>query len=135
MSFKAKLYYNKAFKNMQKEDYKNAIEYFKKSFDDYSQDLSFLYNFALCHYQNKDYADCINLVDKIIGIDDSYEDAVNLKASCLVYMGKYCEAESCLNDFLEKYDGSQSLLNHKNEIEMMCEMSKKGRIQVSINRE
>ena len=118
---------------MQDGDYDDVIICFKKSFDDYSDDLSFLYNFALCHYQNKDYVDCINLTDKIIRIDDSYEDAVNLKASCLVYMGKYCAAESCLNDFLEKYEGSSSLLNHKNQIEIMCRMSNKGKMQVNIN--
>ncbi|MBQ2653698.1 MAG: hypothetical protein IJF83_09080 [Methanobrevibacter sp.] len=132
MSFKSKLKYRKAYKKIQDEDYNNAIKYFKKSFDDYSDDLSFLYNFAYCYYQIKDYGNYIEIINKLIYLDDSYEDAFNLKAGCFVYLGKFCEALNCLKDFLEKYDGSPSLLNHKNEIEMMCEMSKKGGIQINI---
>jgi len=75
----------------------------------------------------------MELTDKIICLDDSYEDAYNLKASCFVYLEKYCDAWECLNSFLEKYDGSSSLLNHKNEIEIMCNISKKGKIQININ--
>ena len=133
MSLKNKYNYYKAFKNMQNKNYEKAIFYFKKLLDDFSNDLSFLYNFAYCYYQNTDYMDCMELTYKIICLDDSYEDAYNLKASCFVYLEKYCDALECLNSFLEKYDGSSSLLNHKNEIEIMCNISKKGKIQININ--
>lgn len=132
MSFKSKLNYRKAYKNMQDENYDNAVRYFKKSFDDYSDDLSFLYNFAYCYYQIKDYENCIEIINKLIYLDDSYEDAFNLKAGCLVYLGKFCEALNCLNDFLKEHEGSEYSLNHKNEIEALCNLSRKGKIRINI---
>ena len=70
MSLKNKYNYYKAFKNMQNKNYEKAIFYFKKLLDDFSNDLSFLYNFAYCYYQNTDYMDCMELTDKIICLDE-----------------------------------------------------------------
>lgn len=65
-------------------------------------------------------------------MDDSYEDAFNLKAGCLVYLGKFCEALNCLNVFLKDHHGSVSSINHKNELEELCNVSKNGKIRINI---
>ena len=88
MSLKNKYNYYKAFKNMQNKNYEKAIFYFKKLLDDFSNDLSFLYNFAYCYYQNTDYMDCMELTDKIICLDDSYEYKSLIEFSELLFVDR-----------------------------------------------
>ena len=117
---------------MQNGKYEEAITYFKKSFDKFSGDVNFLYNLANCYYQIGEYKLSIDMLDELINIDESYEDAYNLKAACFVHLSCFDEALNCLDGYLEKYSPSQELLNHKKEIEILNNISKKGKIQVNL---
>lgn len=132
MSFKNKIYYKIAYKNIQNEKFDKAIKYFKKSFNYYFDNLSFLYNFAYAYYQNENYEECIEILNCLLELSNSCEDAYNLKSSCLVYLGLYDQALLCINKYLENHNGSSSMLDHKKQIEMLNNIDSKGKITLNI---
>lgn len=130
--FKSKLFYKRAMKNMNDSKYSDAINNFNKSLKDYSRDVDFLYNFAYCYYQIGEYQECIVISNKIIDLNSSYEDAYNLKAGSLVHLNQFEEAFFTLENFAKEYNCSEFTLNHKNELEMLYNIHKKGKLTINI---
>lgn len=119
-------------KNINDSKYRDAINNFNKSLKDYSMDVDFLYNFAYCYYQIEEYEECIVISNKIISLNPSYEDAYNLKAGSLVHLNKFEEAFFTLENFVKEYDCSEFTLNHKDELEMLYSIHKKGKLTINI---
>lgn len=128
----AKKVYKKAFNCVGGGDYDEAISYFMEIYENYCNESNFIYAIAYSYFMIKDWNNSLKYSNELINLDHDNEDAINIKAGCLVHLEKFEEALECINQFISNHNPSPELLKNKKEIEIMNNIHSKGKIKLNI---